>query len=1108
MASENNKKVIISGSLVPSTVNTPVDMRTRIATIDDVTSIDLPFVGMIFYVEDEEKHYSVKSLKSKELNGMIIENALVDEFVEFAGSVGEQGPQGEIGPQGPQGEKGADGTSVKILGSVATEADLENVEGEIAGDGYIVEESGELYVFNGENFVNVGQIRGPQGPAGEKGEKGDQGEVGPQGEQGPAGEKGEAFKYEDFTEEQLEALRGPQGEQGPEGPAGKDADPYDDSELRERVEVLETINLETKPYIDKNGMLVLCGCSAIVRGVGDEVHVTTRFFNDEEDKFIFTAEEFAKTRICMGYGAEGVGTKRLISEVTLELYDLDKVWIIDGGSQVTGEIGTVNIIAENVNYIDGIQGARAMNGGERNIVNNFNVKVTNVKLIDTLYGGGNGYSVVWNSNVEVNGDTEINYLTAGGSNGYTRKGRVVMNGGHAHVAQGVNRGIVETAEFIMNGGVVDNFYVAGEEDPAVTGVLNEGHVELNEGLIKNFAKGNGFNKVEGIIMDCVVENGDVSMLEKVEKEEPVVEVYDDSELRELIKGLEENKANRDEIPSVEGFATEEFVKDAITNIQVGEEVDLSEYAKKAYVDEQIAAIPQHEPYDDSKLRELIDEEKPYVADLKAYPTSRFLFACGQPMTVEPNEGFKYDANYPEDAVAFVYGWNDGFECIMMEKEEATKVYLVGGYGHDKVNVKRAIPQTNMLVRNVKIKGVVGGNYFEGMVGHVNMELENCEFTSVMGAGWCGASVNGNMTRMNVADDIKIKATNCKFNSTLFGGPQGNGVADDIHMELNNCEIGWLTAGGSNGMSRNVVVEMNGGSAKVVQSTNRGIVYNSRFILNDGEVEKLYFGGETEDNSVNGLIDRGFIELNGGHVKQFNFGTNNGVELSAEDIKGSIMDCVVDAGDISMLEKVEKEEPVVGADGKSAYEIAVEAGFEGSEEEWLDSLVGAMGPMGPQGPAGEAGTFDKNALFNDLMTNSKTIIGAINELFKLLNAVEEEEQGMIYYGYVPFAVTGVIDNYNDITFDMIQNDASVISMTDAALEEKVSIGNVPVESFIIIAVPKAMGLVGKKDDGAGNAVAFDESSLGANGVEVVYNDVEYLLFGELAIVSGERFIYVM
>ena len=35
----------------------------------------------------------------------------------------------------------------------------------------------------------------------------------------------------------------------------------------------------------------------------------------------------------------------------------------------------------------------------------------------------------------------------------------------------------------------------------------------------------------------------------------------------------------------------------------------------------------------------------------------------------------------------------------------------------------------------------------------------------------------------------------------------------------------------------------------------------------------------------------------------------------------------------------------GADGKSAYEIAVENGFSGTEQEWLDSLVGPPGPDG-------------------------------------------------------------------------------------------------------------------------------------------------------------------
>ena len=372
----------------------------------------------------------------------------------------------------------------------------------------------------------------------------------------------------------------------------------------------------------------------------------------------------------------------------------------------------------------------------------------------------------------------------------------------------------------------------------------------------------------------------------------------------------EGPAGKDFDPEVlEGLASEEFVK------------------------EQIEAI-EHPMYDDTELRELIDEEKPYLADVAAYPTSKFLFACGQPMTVEPNVGFKYSAEYAEDAVAFVYRWDDGFECIMVEAEEAKKVYLVGGYGHDHVNVKRPIPQTNMLVRNVKIKGLVGGSYFEGMVGHVNMEAENCEFTSVLGAGWCGAAVNGQMTRMNVVDDINIKMTNCKIKSTFFGGSQGNGVADDVHVEFNNCEIGWLTAGGSNGMTRNAVIEMNGGKVQVAQSTNRGIVHKAKFILNDGVVDKLYFGGETEDSSVNGIIEEAFIELNGGQVKKFCFGTNNGIEMQPEEMKGCIMDCVVDEGDVSMLEKIEAPQEEEFEVDFGPIEVRLDALEEINHEEFL------------------------------------------------------------------------------------------------------------------------------------------------------------------------------
>ena len=44
----------------------------------------------------------------------------------------------------------------------------------------------------------------------------------------------------------------------------------------------------------------------------------------------------------------------------------------------------------------------------------------------------------------------------------------------------------------------------------------------------------------------------------------------------------------------------------------------------------------------------------------------------------------------------------------------------------------------------------------------------------------------------------------------------------------------------------------------------------------------------------------------------------------------------------------------GDDGKSAYQVAVDNGFEGSEPEWLASLKGDKGDTGPKGDKGDPG----------------------------------------------------------------------------------------------------------------------------------------------------------
>lgn len=44
----------------------------------------------------------------------------------------------------------------------------------------------------------------------------------------------------------------------------------------------------------------------------------------------------------------------------------------------------------------------------------------------------------------------------------------------------------------------------------------------------------------------------------------------------------------------------------------------------------------------------------------------------------------------------------------------------------------------------------------------------------------------------------------------------------------------------------------------------------------------------------------------------------------------------------------------GIDGKSAYELAVENGFKGDLNEWLESLKGIQGEQGPKGDKGNVG----------------------------------------------------------------------------------------------------------------------------------------------------------
>ncbi|MFD1450832.1 hypothetical protein [Oceanobacillus sojae] len=67
----------------------------------------------------------------------------------------------------------------------------------------------------------------------------------------------------------------------------------------------------------------------------------------------------------------------------------------------------------------------------------------------------------------------------------------------------------------------------------------------------------------------------------------------------------------------------------------------------------------------------------------------------------------------------------------------------------------------------------------------------------------------------------------------------------------------------------------------------------------------------------------------------------------------------------------------GADGKSAYDLAVEDGFEGTVQEWLESLRGPQGPSGADGNDGTNGEdgadgFPTESQWNELVARVEAL----------------------------------------------------------------------------------------------------------------------------------------
>jgi hypothetical protein len=145
------------------------------------------------------------------------------------GVTGPTGPIGATGLIGPSGATGPAGTSVSIIGSVADtgvdpQATLDTAfPGAVAGNGVIDQTSGDLWVYDGTDWDNVGEIVGATGPAGVTGATGPIGVTGATGPVGPTGPQGATGVDGPTGAVGVTGATGPQGAtgiNGIDGPTG------------------------------------------------------------------------------------------------------------------------------------------------------------------------------------------------------------------------------------------------------------------------------------------------------------------------------------------------------------------------------------------------------------------------------------------------------------------------------------------------------------------------------------------------------------------------------------------------------------------------------------------------------------------------------------------------------------------------------------------------------------------------------------------------------------------------------------------------------------------------------------------------------------------------
>lgn len=259
-----------------------------------------------------------------------------------------------------------------------------------------------------------------------------------------------------------------------------------DSYTKTQAELLSDVDnrlRHSEPYIHGNE-LILNGYGAVIEKKDDSTNTAKYFMSGNPKSIDFPA----------GYNIIGGCLNDNCHSASI-IVNSGNIKNIYGGADGDGSVSEVSIVL-NGGTVVAVCGAGApdlQETGKANHTGKVSIVVNNTDNTVMVYGGGYSYAAVGETEVIINGGT-LNYLTAGGSNGFTGNGKLIVHNGTITTVQAVNRGFVGAADILIDGGTVNALYAGVEPDngdvmTTATGTVGHTTMHLLGGTINGLYAG-------------------------------------------------------------------------------------------------------------------------------------------------------------------------------------------------------------------------------------------------------------------------------------------------------------------------------------------------------------------------------------------------------------------------------------------------------------------------------------------------------------------------------------------------------------------------------------------------------------------------------------------